>query len=329
MPTQENSQHPSTAALWHPDFAEPGVPRDEIQDPWGGERMSTTWRALEASGFPYRVVQPRLAGRDIIELVHAPEYIDTVREYASGERARGDDFRVVHADTAIRSNSFHLATLAVGATCAAVDEVVSGRARNAFVHARPGDHHAYGQRGCGFCLFNHTAVAARYAQAQHGLRRVLIVDWDVHHGNGTQAIFYSDPTVYYYSIHQFGAFYPNTGHETERGAGPGQGTTLNVNVPAGTMDHVFLREFRRGLASIRYEPELVILTAGFDGHRDDPVGGLHLTDAIYPELTRLTMEYADAHCGGRLVTYLAGGYNPETYAGLALKHVGALTGGAA
>jgi acetoin utilization deacetylase AcuC-like enzyme len=319
----------ATAALWHPDFAESGIARDEISDPWAGERMADTWRAIEESGLPHRLIQPRPASRDIIELVHPPHYVDTIRDYAEGVRARNDDFSIVNADTAIRSNSYHLAALAVGAVCEGIDAVVSGSARNAFLIARPGDHHAYAQRGGGFCLLNHTAVGARYAQERHGLSRVLIIDWDVHHGQGTQAIFSSDPSVYYYSIHQFGAFYPYSGHETERGTGAGQGRTLNVNVPAGTVDHVFLREFRRGLNSISFEPDLVLITAGFDGHRDDPVGGLRLTEEIYPELTRLVMDYADEHCGGRIVSFPAGGYNLETYPGLVLSHVRALTGEAA
>ena len=325
MPVHDPSK--PTAALFHPDFLEPGIPRDFIRDPWDSERMARTWQVMQDAGLDYQWIQPRPAPREIIELVHPPEYVDTIIGYSDGTLARNDDYRIVNADTALYSNSYHCAALGVGAECAAIDAIAEGRARNAFIIVRPGDHHAYATRGGGFCLFNFGAVGARYAQKKYGLDRVLIIDWDVHHGNGTQAIFYSDPSVYYYSIHQFGGFYPNTGHETERGAGMGQGATLNVNVPAGTGDQVFYREFAKGLQSIRFDPQLIILVAGFDGHRDDPVGGLQLTEAIYPRLTELVMRYADERCDGRIVSFVAGGYNPETYPTLALSHVRTLCGG--
>ena len=163
--------------------------------------MRTTLRTIQEAGLGCQWIEPRPAAREVIELVHSAEYVDAIRDYSDGTRARDDDYRLVNADTALSSNSYHLASLAVGAECEAIDAVMEGRARNAFLLVRPGDHHAYPSRGGGFCLFNFSAVGARYAQQRHGLERVLIVDWDVHYGNGTQATFYSDPSVYFYSIH--------------------------------------------------------------------------------------------------------------------------------
>jgi acetoin utilization deacetylase AcuC-like enzyme len=315
-----------TAAVWSEAFLEPGEPRDEIEDPWSADHVAAIWREFSDLSMPYDLIEPLPAADAVLELVHPPEYIAAIREYSNGTRIRRDDFSIVNADTAIRSNTFDLARLGAGAMCTGIDAVMTGRFRNAFVVARPGDHHAYATRGCGFCIFNHTAIGARYLQTHHAQPNVLIIDWDVHHGNGTQAIFYSDPTVYFYSIHGYGGFYPGTGHETERGSGAGQGATLNVPLPARTEDHTFLRAFRHGLDSIRFKPDFILITAGFDGHRDDPVGNLSLSSAVYPELTRLVMEYADEHCAARIVSFLAGGYNLETYGALAASHVAVLAG---
>ena len=169
--------------------------------------MQTTLRTIQEAGLGCQWIEPRPAAREVIELVHPPEYVDAIRDYSDGTQARNDDYRLVNADTALSSNSYHLAALGVGAECEAIDAIMEGRARNAFLLVRPGDHHAYPARaGVRLCLFNFTAVGARYAQRRHGLERVLMPDWDVHHGNGTQATFYSDPSVYFYSIHQFGGF---------------------------------------------------------------------------------------------------------------------------
>jgi acetoin utilization deacetylase AcuC-like enzyme len=244
-----------------------------------------------------------------------------IEDYSSGAQSRGDDFRYVNADTSIASNTFELAALGAGAVFTGIDAVVKGSVRNAAVLVRPGDHHAYPERGEGFCIFNHTAVGARYAQQQLGLERVMIIDWDLHHGNGTQAIFYSDPTVFTFSSHAYGGIYPRTGHETEQGAGTGRGTTRNVPLPIGTRDRPYLTAFCKALRSVRFEPDLVLLVAGFDGHLEDPMHGLRLTEAAFPILTHEVMEFAERTCGGRLVSVLAGGYNPATMGGLISSHV--------
>jgi acetoin utilization deacetylase AcuC-like enzyme len=306
-------------------FLEPGEPRDDSCDPWDADRLALVMDAIRTAHPGLPVLEPRSATDAELELVHRPEYIQAIRDYSAGVRSRADDgYRLVGPSTTIASNTFELAALGSGAVISAVDAVLDGRCQRAAVIARPGDHHAYTARGEGFCIFNHSAVGARYAQKQRGLERILIVDWDVHHGNGTQSIFNADPTVCTLSIHGYGGIYPRSGAAEEKGSGPGRGYTINIPVEPRTGDGPFLRAFRQGLRRVPFAPDLVLLVAGFDGHRDDPVGNLRLTDAVYPELTRLVCEYAQERAGGRLVSTLAGGYNRETLGRLAASHVGAL-----
>ncbi len=314
-----------TALVTSPLFLEPGTPRDVAPDPSGTERLRRVLAALDAEDLDLLHIDPRPATRDELELVHLPEYIDLIRAYADGTRERGDDFRWVSAETYLASNTYDLAALGCGAVCTAADAVMDGRASNAFVMARPGDHHAYPARGEGFCIFNHTAVGARYLQRVHGVERVLIIDWDVHHGNGTQAIFTADPSVFTFSIHSFGSLYPRKGAANERGTGPGRGTVLNVPVDAGTTDRPYLQAFTKGLGSIRPPSDFILLVAGFDAHRHDPLGDLRLSDEVFPIMTEMVLEYADRVCGGRLVSILAGGYNLDTIGPLAAMHVRGLT----
>jgi acetoin utilization deacetylase AcuC-like enzyme len=177
----------------------------------------------------------------------------------------------------------------------------------------------------GFCMFNNVSIAARYAQKAHGASRVLIVDWDVHHGNGTQAAFYSDPTVLYLSVHRE-AFYPGTGSRSERGEGEGVGYTINVPVPAGSGDAGYLKALRQELipAAAAFRPDLVLISAGFDAHQADPLGGMNVTTAGFAEMTRLVRSIAEEHCQGRLVSVLEGGYNVESLAECVEAHVRAL-----
>ena len=231
------------------------------------------------------------------------------------------------ADTIVSRDSERVARLAAGGACRAVDAVVGGEAGSAFVACRPPGHHATVGRAMGFCLFNNVAVAARYAQARYPeqVRRVLIVDFDVHHGNGTQDIFYADPTVFYYSLHQY-PWYPGTGAADERGAGGGEGYTLNVPVPAATPAADYLRLFERGLEAIArdFTPDLVLISAGFDAHVSDPLGHLMLTDEDYRHMTTRLKELA-GHAGpGRIVSCLEGGYNLETLGATVKAHVAAL-----
>jgi acetoin utilization deacetylase AcuC-like enzyme len=220
-----------------------------------------------------------------------------------------------------------VAARAAGTALNAVDAVMEGRARNAFCVVRPPGHHANASRGMGFCLLNNIAIAARYAQRRHGVGRVLIVDWDVHHGNGTQDIFYGDGSVFFFSTHQW-PLYPGTGRANERGSGAGAGTTMNCPFPAGSGRREILGAVRESLmpAMREYRPELVLVSAGFDSRVGDLLGRFTLTDDDFAELTEAVMEIADASAGGRVVSLLEGGYSLSGLASASTAHVGALHG---
>jgi acetoin utilization deacetylase AcuC-like enzyme len=228
-------------------------------------------------------------------------------------------------DTDIDGHSWDAAVRAAGGALNAVDAVAAGRARNAFCVVRPPGHHANASRGMGFCLLNNIALAARYAQRRHGMERVLIVDWDVHHGNGTQDIFYSDPSVFFFSTHQW-PLYPGTGRADETGDGQGQGTTTNFPFPAGSGRKQILGAVENSLmaAADRFQPDLVLISAGFDSRIGDLLGQFTLTDRDFTDLTRRVMEIADRHAGGRVVSMLEGGYSLQGLASAAAAHVDAL-----
>jgi acetoin utilization deacetylase AcuC-like enzyme len=229
------------------------------------------------------------------------------------------------ADTLVSPESYNLALLAAGAAMTAVDEVISGKCNNAFSLARPPGHHATPDKAMGFCLFNNAAIAARYAQQRYDIKNILIIDWDVHHGNGTQDIFYQDPSVYYFSIHQY-PFYPETGSAIETGAGAGKGTTLNIPLPAITPATVYREAFTASLQSIliRFKPELIIISAGFDAHREDPLANFKLSDKDFFAMTQEVMSIADKNCSGKIISILEGGYNLDTLGETVHQHLLAL-----
>lgn len=216
----------------------------------------------------------------------------------------------LEADTVVSAESFNVALAAAGAAAAAVDAVLTGTDPTALALVRPPGHHATPTRSMGFCLFNNVALAARHAQDKHQVNRVLIVDWDVHHGNGTQDVFYRDAAVFFYSSHRY-PFYPGTGSADETGEGPGLGTTLNVPLRFGTDRKEVVARFVQGLekAAERIKPELVLLSAGFDAHREDPVGSLSLEAEDFAELTSAVLGVAKTHSNGRVVSLLEGGYS--------------------
>ncbi|MEQ1843460.1 MAG: histone deacetylase, partial [Verrucomicrobiales bacterium] len=254
--------------------------------------------------------------------VHDPAYVELVaREIAKGSR------RLSTGDTDVGPQSYEVALVATGGVLNAVDEVMEGRLRNAFCAVRPPGHHATADRGMGFCIFNHVAVAARHAQRVHGAERVVIVDWDVHHGNGTQDIFYREGSVFYFSTHQH-PWYPGTGLKTETGAGKGKGTTLNCPLPEGTMIEVVRDGFRNRFLPMmkRFRPDLVIISAGFDSRHGDPLGGFRLRDEDFAELTTLLLDLASRSCDNRIVSVLEGGYNFSGLGSAAHAHVAALAG---
>ena len=230
-------------------------------------------------------------------------------------------------DTPFSPQSLLAAEMAVCGVLTAVDRVMEGAVQNAFCAVRPPGHHAESNRAMGFCLFNNVAVAARYLQKAHRLRRILIVDWDVHHGNGTQHSFYNDPSVFYFSSHQF-PFYPGTGSDSERGMGEGEGFTLNCPLPTGAGDKEILSRFEKilGPAVDSFKPDFILISAGFDAHRDDPLAGLQVTDDGFRELTKMVQSWANQHCEGRIVSCLEGGYNLDALARSVGIHIEVLSG---
>jgi acetoin utilization deacetylase AcuC-like enzyme len=236
--------------------------------------------------------------------VHSPSQLTAAAELS----ARGGGH--LDADTVLSQQSFAVAKIAAGSAVAAVDGVMGGAHRNSLCLVRPPGHHATSDRSMGFCIFNNVAIAAQYAMKKHGLQRILIVDWDVHHGNGTQEIFYNSDAVTFFSIHRH-PFYPGTGTEHETGSGKGLGHTINVPVAYGTTRAQYFDLFRQGLdkAASLAKPELVMISAGFDAHGDDPIGDLGLQTEDFGMLTDLVCEVANAYAKGRVVSCLEGGYN--------------------
>ncbi|MBI3410612.1 MAG: histone deacetylase [Planctomycetes bacterium] len=259
-----------------------------------------------------------------------PEEVAKIHDSGMVERARraaATGGGMLDADTVICPESFKVALAAAGACSSAVDAVVAGKDSTALCLVRPPGHHATPPQSMGFCLFNNIALAAQRARERHGLARILIVDWDVHHGNGTQDIFWSDPQVYFFSIHRYGmGFYPGSGALDETGTGPGLGFTLNAAVKYGTPRKSYHAQFASALekAADKIKPELVLLSAGFDAHARDPIGSLGLETEDFSALTRLVRDVARTHAKGRLVSCLEGGYHLEALAESVEAHLNEL-----
>lgn len=252
--------------------------------------------------------------------VHPERYVSAI-----AAATPADGLSRIDADTFLSPHSFEAATLAAGAVCGAIDAIVAGRATNAFCSVRPPGHHAEAELAMGFCFFNNAAIGARHAQRVHGAERVAIIDWDVHHGNGTQAIFWDDPTVLYASTHQWPLF-PSTGAESETGAG----NIFNVPLRAGTRGPAFRAAFASRILPVvaKFRPDFVIISAGFDAHWRDPLADLALNEDDFAWATMETMAVADQTCGGRVVSTLEGGYDLEGLSDSAAAHVAALASAA-
>lgn len=293
-----------TAVIWDARYL------NHDMGPWHPEspaRLQAIRRVLTETtvGKNATLLEPRFATQEEISLVHDFEYVKKI-EKTAGLEVRLDP------DTSTSPGSWDAARLAVGGLLNAVDAVFDGRAANAFAFIRPPGHHAERARAMGFCLFNNVAIAAEYAIQTKNCRRVVIMDYDVHHGNGTQWSFYDRPDVFYISTHRY-PFYPGTGSRREEGEGKGKGYTLNIPFPGGEGDEEYLLAFdREVLPAIRqYAPDLILVSAGYDAHRLDPLGGMNVTAAGFAQMTSGILQVAKQVCGGKTVFTLEGGYSLE------------------
>ena len=295
----------------------PGRSHPEQQARYGAVRTALEREGLWARS---RLLGPKSLDREDLLLAHEGGYLDLAeREIKSGYD------HLSTGDTNVSAQSWEAALAAAGCAVAATEAVLNGDAQTAFCLVRPPGHHATARVGMGFCVLNNVAIAARYAREKLGIQRALIVDWDVHHGNGTQDIFYADGTVFFFSTHQ-SPWYPGTGSAKETGTGSGKGTTLNCPLPAGSGRREIFACFKEQLlpAMEAFRPELVFISAGFDSREGDPLGQFRLEDGDFADLTRLLRELAAKSAGGRVVSVLEGGYHLTGLGMAAAAHVAAL-----
>ena len=285
------------------------------------ERLIFIRNALEKAGLTQTLypIYPRRVTDEELELVHKPSYVALVRKELSNVQGVRE---LSTGDTLVSSGSLEAAEFAAGGVLNTVDAVMQGKVKNAFAAVRPPGHHATPTRGMGFCIFNNVAIAARYLQKKYGLQRVLIVDWDYHHGNGTQETFYEDGSVFYFSTHHYGA-YPGTGSAAETGAGKGAGKILNVPLPPGASDAQIVEAFQTKLvpAARNFKPDFILISAGFDGMRNDLLGVFDITPAGFAAITRIVVQLAKELCQGRVVSVLEGGYRLDGLAESVVAHV--------
>ncbi len=322
----------TTALIYDPIFLEHLTPENHPDRP---ERLKKAMDVLQALNWLERegLVQltPRAATEDELATVHEREYIQKVKaaahKVAREQDSSGRKTRFFATDTFVSARSYEAAIKAAGAPLTAIDAILHGEIDNAYCLVRPPGHHAVAESAMGFCLFNNVAVAARYAIDKHGLERVMIIDYDVHHGNATQEMFYDDPRVLYFSIHQ-APFYPGTGSSDECGEGAGLGTTINVPLPATTGYETYEPVFRQVMAPAadRFDPQLILVSAGFDAHWKDPLGGMYLSTAGFAKLTGIIIELAQTLCNGRLVFVQEGGYDQLALAGCVATCINLLLG---
>jgi acetoin utilization deacetylase AcuC-like enzyme len=305
-----------TGFVYHPDYLQHDMGAGHPESP---QRLRAIRVRLETAGTLKRLtpIEPSVAAEEWIITVHAPAYVARLKATAPATGRVSLD-----PDTAMSPGTLRAAFLAAGGALAAVDAVMAGQVDNAFCAVRPPGHHAERGRAMGFCFFNNVAIAARYLQRKHGIERVLIVDWDVHHGNGTQHSFYDDPSILFFSTHQ-SPHYPGTGLASERGEGPAEGLTINVPLSQGLGDPEYRQIFEHDLvpAADRFKPQCVLISAGFDAHRDDPLAGMGLTEDGYATLTRIVGGIARRHSSGRIISCLEGGYNLDALSASVDRHI--------
>ena len=326
-PDNVSSEPNMTAQNPHNSASKTGLVYDDIYlehkttpgHPERPERLTAILDNLKAKGLMDKLtlLKPAPASLEWIKTIHSQQYIDRVQESCRDGTAHLDS-----GDTPISPKSYEAALTAAGGVLAAVDAVMEGKVDNAFCAVRPPGHHALENRAMGFCIFNNVAIGARYIQKKCGLSKVLIVDWDVHHGNGTQAAFYDDPTVLYFSVHQY-PFYPGSGSAAEKGSGKGVNYTINVPLPARSGDDVYLKVFEEKLrpAALDFAPDFVLISAGFDAHENDLLGGMAVTADGFARLTQIVKAIAQKSCRGRLVSVLEGGYQLKGLADSVEAHI--------
>jgi acetoin utilization deacetylase AcuC-like enzyme len=306
-----------TALIHHPIYREHDTGPDHPETPL---RYEVIINAIKADGqLSEQLVEitPDAVTKGLIQAAHTPQHLKRI------EQAFEEGWPQLDMDTAVSAKSYDAALIAAGGAVAGVDVVMQSEAKNAFAAVRPPGHHATAERTMGFCIFNNVAIAAKYAQNKYkDVERVAIIDWDVHHGNGTQGIFYDDPSVFFFSMHQY-PWYPGTGSRGETGHGRGLGSTLNVPVKANTPARDQKRAFEAAIEEIagKIRPDLIFISAGFDAHLTDPLGQLRLEDPDYKSMTSTVKQWADDVCEGRIVSCLEGGYNLETLGQTVASHV--------
>jgi acetoin utilization deacetylase AcuC-like enzyme/formylglycine-generating enzyme required for sulfatase activity len=287
--------------------------------PESPQRLAAIVERLKASGLYSElfVLTPEPAAMEWVETVHSSNYIERVKVSCANGTAYLDSL-----DTPISEKSYEVALVAAGGVLGAVDAVMQKKVTNAFCAVRPPGHHAMKDRAMGFCIFNNIAIGTRYIQKKYNLQKVLIVDWDVHHGNGTAAMFYDDPTVLYFSVHQY-PFYPGTGNETEKGSGKGLNYNINVPLSAGSSDKDYIEAFQQKLvpSALEFSPDFVLISAGFDACKGDLLGGMKVTAQGFAQLTQIVKQIAQKCCEGRLVSILEGGYNLDGLAASVEEHI--------
>jgi acetoin utilization deacetylase AcuC-like enzyme len=305
-----------TGLVYDPRYLEHDMGMGHPESP---NRLRAIMQQLEQSGTAARLTRivPRMAEDEWITQIHSAAYVASLKQHAPASGRVSLD-----PDTSMSPGSLTAAYLAAGGALTAVDAIMQREVEHVFCAVRPPGHHAEARRAMGFCLFNNVAIAARYIQKRHGLSRVLIVDWDVHHGNGTQHSFEDDPSVLFFSTHQY-PHYPGTGRESEHGTGAGEGYTINVPMEAGEGDEEYRRVFQKVLvpAADQFKPEFVIISAGFDAHKDDPLASMGLTESGYADLTAIVAGIARRHAQGRILSSLEGGYNLTALAASVDAHV--------